>query len=104
MKKLIALAALGLGMGAFSLVVVACDNSSGAPHDNPPVDSGSGGNDTGTSGNDGGGVTDGAPAPDCFTNPKTHFEIINACTDAAKVDKKPALPLLQPDGSLPPLP
>lgn len=106
MKKLIALAALGLGMGALSLVVVACDNSSGdTPHDNPPPkDGGSIGQDTGTGGNDGGGGTDGSPAPDCFTNPKTHFEIINACTDAAKVDKKPALPLLQPDGSLPPLP
>jgi len=25
-------------------------------------------------------------APDCFTNPQTHVEIINACTTAEKVD------------------
>ena len=102
MRKLFAIAALACSALAASFVVVACDNSSGTPHDNPPVDSGTGGHDTGTGGNDGG--NDGSPTPDCFTNPKTHFEIINACTDAAKVDKKPTLPLLQPDGSLPPLP
>jgi hypothetical protein len=51
------------------------------------------------------GVTD-APGPDasCFTNPQTHVEIINACTTAEKIDKQPVLPLLRPDGSLPPLP
>lgn len=43
-------------------------------------------------------------APDCTMNPMTHVEIINACTDAEKIDKKPVLPLLKPDGSLPPLP
>jgi hypothetical protein len=41
---------------------------------------------------------------DCVTNPRTHADIINACTDADKVDKKPELPLLLPDGGLPPLP
>lgn len=100
MKTLLAtfaLAAVGL---AGSLVVVACDSSGDTPHDNPVVDAGS---DTGVA-TDGGGGNDGSPTPDCFTNPKTHFEIINACTDAAKFDKKPNLPLLQPDGSLPPLP
>jgi hypothetical protein len=34
----------------------------------------------------------------------THVEIINACTDADKVDKVVNLPLQNPDGSLPPLP
>jgi hypothetical protein len=108
LSRMALLASLGLGaLGAMSasLVVVGCDNSSSdAPHD--AVDSGNGGHDTGVIGNDGGsdGGSDAAPEPDCFTNPKNHFEIINACTDAAKIDKKPVLPLLQPDGSLPPLP
>lgn len=44
------------------------------------------------------------PDASCFENPTTHAEIINACTTAAKVEKKPTLPLLNPDGSLPTLP
>ncbi len=55
----------------------------------------------GAAGNAGG--ADGGPT-DCFTNPKTHFEIINACTSAEKVDKESNLPLLLADGGLPPLP
>jgi len=47
---------------------------------------------------------DAGPAPDCFEAPKTYLEIINACTDAEKVEKNPELPLLLPDGTLPPLP
>ncbi len=54
------------------------------------------------------GVPDGPPAgpPDaaCFTNPTTHYEIINACTTAQAVDKHPNLPLQYADGGLPPLP
>ena len=46
----------------------------------------------------------GGEGPECFTDPMTHVEIINACTDAEKVDKVVNLPLLNPDGSLPPLP
>jgi hypothetical protein len=56
---------------------------------------------------DTGVVADGgsdAPGKDCYDNPRTHEEIINACTDAARVDKSPSLKKLQPDGSLPPLP
>lgn len=47
-----------------------------------------------------------APAPDlgCTRAPRTHVEILNACTDAQSVDKRPVLPLLRPDGTLPPLP
>jgi len=55
------------------------------------------------------GVTD-TPVGDagldasCFTNPQTHYEIINACTTAQKI-YKPGRPSLQnADGSLPPLP
>jgi hypothetical protein len=41
---------------------------------------------------------------DCFTSPRTHFEIINACTTATKITKNPALARLAPDRGLPPLP
>lgn len=44
------------------------------------------------------------PDASCFTNPKTHDEIINACTDAQKIFKASHPPLLNSDGSLPPLP
>jgi hypothetical protein len=46
----------------------------------------------------------GPPDASCFENPQTHAELINACTTAQKVTKKPNLPLLQPGGTLPPLP
>ncbi|MFO0576511.1 MAG: hypothetical protein U1A78_21105 [Polyangia bacterium] len=48
----------------------------------------------------------GAPPPDraCVPSPRTHVEILNACTDAQSVDKRVVLPLLRPDGTLPPLP
>jgi hypothetical protein len=57
-----------------------------------------------TTGSDGGPPPPVDAAPTCFTNPTTHFQIINACTDASFVDKTPTLPLLNPDGSLPPIP
>jgi hypothetical protein len=41
---------------------------------------------------------------DCVLVPVTHDELINACTTAVGVEKSPSLPLLNPDGSLPPLP
>jgi hypothetical protein len=40
----------------------------------------------------------------CFTNPTTHYEIINACTTADKIYKPGKPPLENADGSLPPLP
>jgi len=46
-------------------------------------------------------------APDCFTGtPTTHDEIINACPapGVTVIHKHPNLPLLNADGSLPPLP
>jgi hypothetical protein len=46
----------------------------------------------------------GGGVPDCFTSPMTHLEIINGCTDAEAVDKVVNLPLLNGDGTLPPLP
>ncbi len=94
--------AAALAALAGPLAVGACDSSSGV-HETvtdaaatdgyvaPPGDAGGG---------DGGG--DGSAA-DCVVNPKTHVEIINACTDASKFDKTPSLPLLLADGGLPPL-
>ena len=40
----------------------------------------------------------------CFTNPTTHEQIINACTTAQQIFKSSKPPLLKADGSLPPLP
>jgi hypothetical protein len=56
---------------------------------------------TGGAGTGGGGT---GGAPDCYPNPMTHLEIINACTDAQRIDAMPVLPLLEMDGGLPPLP
>lgn len=44
------------------------------------------------------------PDMGCYPMPRTHLEIINACTTAQAVDKTPMTPLLKPDGTLPPLP
>jgi hypothetical protein len=49
----------------------------------------------------------GSPDPDdsaCYARPSTHLEILNACTSAQSLSKQPVLPLLRPDGTLPPLP
>ena len=53
-----------------------------------------------------GGIADASPTFDasCFTNPTTHNELINGCTDAQPMAKDPTLPLLADDGGLPPLP
>jgi hypothetical protein len=86
--------------------LLACDDSSAVKETNPGTDSGgpAPGTDGGLPGADSGPtLPDGAPS-DCYMNPTTHFEIINACTDAVKITKNPALPLLYPDGGLPPLP
>jgi hypothetical protein len=53
-----------------------------------------------------GGAGDMAEKPDadCFDNPMTHLQIINACTTSMKVAKptNPTLPFV--NGQLPPLP
>jgi hypothetical protein len=52
-------------------------------------------------------AVDAAPVPSdasCITAPTTSDEMLNACTDSQKVAKKPTLPLLNADGSLPALP
>jgi hypothetical protein len=43
-------------------------------------------------------------APMCFTNPMTHVQIINACTDSVAIDKPAALPKFQPGVPQMPLP
>lgn len=46
-----------------------------------------------------------APAATCFSGtPTTHEQIINACTNVEVIYKTKKPPLLNPDGSLPPLP
>lgn len=89
-------------------LLMACSNNDDAPHDTP-ADTGSVVVDTGTlvdstaPADAGDSATDATAetVPECYTNPKTHYEIINACTDAARVDKKPTgLPFLA-DGGLP---
>lgn len=85
---------LGTAAGACSGGDVPSDQG-GASSSSSSSSSSSGG---GGEGGEGGG------APDCYMNPQTHVEIINACTDAEKVDKAVNLPLLGSDGTLPPLP
>ena len=99
-----------LALGAVAVMSViglaACDDGGNAVKETNPVkDSGAPQpvTDSGGPTMDGATLPDGAPS-DCFMNPTTHFEIINACTDAVKITKNPTLALLGADGGLPPLP
>jgi hypothetical protein len=62
------------------------------------------GDDPPARGSDAGVDASGTPDASCFENPQTHEEIINACTTAQKIYKDSRPPLLEDDGSLPPLP
>ena len=87
------------------LGIVACDDSS-AVKEPSPTPTGTNTVDAGPPiANDGGPNADGGDGgpSDCVMNPKTHAEIINACTNATKLTKTPVLPKLLPDGGLPPL-
>ncbi|MDF2698076.1 MAG: hypothetical protein K0S65_6459, partial [Labilithrix sp.] len=84
-----------------SLAYTACDDSSSAVKERSP-DAGGNTADTGPRSDSGGDFPDGAPE-DCYDNPTTHFEIINACTTATRITKNPTLTKLLPDGGLPPL-
>ena len=56
---------------------------------------------------EGDAAIDAPTPPDCFTGtPTTHDQIINACPapGVTRIFKYPTLPLMNPDGSLPPLP
>lgn len=101
------LQAFGLALvlaGAGAAVLLACDSDSSAVKEQPtPV--GDAGPITPTQ--DGAVITptdggDGGPT-DCVQNPQTHEEIINGCTTATRITKNPTLPLLLPDGGLPPI-
>jgi hypothetical protein len=74
-------------------LLVACDDST-APNGQPDL---SMEEKPDLSGSPDGGVT-------CVTNPMTHVEIINACTNADSYDKMPFYPTLAPNGTLPALP
>lgn len=99
---LLAASSLGaaLAVGACGGDSLPSDTQSTATSGVTPTTTGPGSTTSGGMGGAGGSGS----APDCFTNPKTHLEIINACTTADKVDKTPNLPLLGPKGELPPLP
>jgi hypothetical protein len=88
--------AITIVLGLASLVLVACGNDNKQTFDAPVTPT-----------PDAPGTPDAMPGPpdaSCFTNPTTHYEIINACTNAQFVDKNPNLPLQYADGGLPPLP
>ncbi|HEU4405524.1 MAG TPA: hypothetical protein VFS43_09560 [Polyangiaceae bacterium] len=87
-------AALAL-LGA--LAIAACGAEEPAANPIAPVGAAGAGGAGGSGGAAGGG-------PDCFMNPKTHREIINACTNAVRVKRTPNLKGLNADGSLPPPP
>jgi hypothetical protein len=92
-----------MACAAAMIAVASCDGGNAVKERAPNVDSG-----VGSVGDAGGiGSTDGGSdggSDDCVHNPQTHEEIINGCTDAVKITKNPVLPLLSPDGGLPPLP
>jgi hypothetical protein len=93
----IAIASAALCLAGFA--ATACDETSTPSEVVPTPDSGNNNNDSGSNPGD-----SGPQEEDCFKNPKTHYEIINACTTATKVDKKVNLPLLLSDGGRPPIP
>lgn len=85
-----------------ALAAAACGNDD--TESNPFIPLGGGQAGSGGSGGPGGAGGSAGGKPDCFTNPKTHYEIINACTNAVKIKKTPNLNGLNADGSLPPPP
>lgn len=97
--------ALFLGTTGVATILAACDGDSSAVKEQLTP-----GGDSGpiTLTQDGAVITpmqdggDSGPT-DCVQNPQTHEEIINGCTTATRVTKNPTLPLLLPDGDLPPI-
>lgn len=103
MRALPVLCLVGAVGVASAVATAACDDSSAVKEPISKNDAGSWSRDGGPAVTDGGPLGDGAVS-DCYLDPKTHEEIINACTDAVKIPKTPTLPLLLPDGGVPPLP
>lgn len=87
-------------LGGASLSWLACSNDSSVKDTPVPTTTG-----TVQPLPDAGLLADGG-AKDCYDNPTTHFEIINACVAAnvTRVTKNPTLTNLLADGGLPPLP
>lgn len=100
--------AIGGILAGVIIYTTACDDSSTVkePTGTSSSSSGNQGSTTSSSGDpnnlDAGMLPDGAPK-DCFDNPVSHFQLINACTNADRVDRKPTLQKLLADGGLPPL-
>lgn len=88
------------GLVALALTPVGCGNGSESPADMAQVRP-----DGGLTGPDMTALPDMTQVePDCFDNPMSNYEIINACTTAEKIKKTAVLPLLNADGTLPSLP
>lgn len=88
---------------SLAAALLACDDSSAVKETLPsarPSASGDAGQQSPT---DGGTLLPDGGMKDCFDNPKTHFEIINGCTNATRITKNPTLPRLLADGGLPAL-
>lgn len=102
-----------VAIGGATFVYSACSDDTNAVVENP--DSGVGTSSGGTSGHnssggdgDAGDITfdagldDAGKPKDCFDNPKTHFEIINGCTNSTPVIRQQTKSkLLLADGGLP---
>lgn len=106
MKKHIFSHVAVLGIVVAALAFVACDDSSNAVVENPDAGKSSSSSGQTTSGDAGpvkfdAGVDDAGQPKDCFDDPKTHFEIINACTNADKVVRTPKSSKILADGGVP---
>lgn len=86
------------------LLGVSTGCSSAAPEQNDDFVESDGGREDGSGDSVSSPSKESQERPTCFETPSTHFEIINACTDAVRIEKSPELSGLQADGSLPPLP
>jgi hypothetical protein len=85
-------------LALLALALVACDDSNGVtePLGGNPVDAGPGPTPLDA------GLDDAGKPKDCFDPPfTTHFQIINACTNADKIDRKPTSSKIFPDGGVP---
>jgi hypothetical protein len=97
-RRRITSSVLGIAIVVSGFAYLACTDGSSAVKEGPPTST--------TPGIDAGGsqvgIDGGSSEKDCFDNPKTHFEIINACTKATRIVKNPTLNRISPDGGLPP--
>ncbi len=107
---ILALASVG-ALAIASAMAVACGDDNAVkedvPKDSGTVDGQSLADGGGNPGTDGSMIgPDGAILDDCVAkpDPNSYTDLLNACTTSYKIDPKPTLPLLYPDGGLPPLP